>query len=70
MNSLTASLVLVIPATAVVLLVLAWAGLHLVRFVSGDGSVDLRGHLRRPAADLLPSSHLDPFPSHPTALLR
>lgn len=69
MNSFTAFVVLV-PLTAVVLLALAYAGLHLARFVSGDGSVDLRGHLRRPAADLLPSSHLDPFPTHPTALLR
>jgi len=69
MNSFTAFVVLV-PLTAVVLVALAWAGIHLARFVAGDGSVDLRGHLRRPAADLLPSSHLDPFPSHPTALLR
>lgn len=69
MNSFTAFVVLV-PLAAAVLLALAYAGLHLARFVSGDGSVDLRGHLRRPAADLLPSSHLDPFPTHPTALLR
>ena len=69
MTSFIAVAVLV-PATAVVLVLLAWAAMHLVRFVAGDGSVDLRGHLRRPAADRLPSSHRDPFPSHPTALRR
>ncbi len=68
MTSFTAFVVLV--PLAVVLVALAWAGVRLARFVFADGSVDLRGHLRRPATDLLPSSHLDPFPTHPTALLR
>lgn len=67
MNSFTAFAVLV-PLTALFLVALAYLGVHLARFVSGDGSVDLRGHLRRP--DRLPSSHLDPFPTHPNALLR
>jgi hypothetical protein len=69
MNTFTSLLVLV-PLTAALLVALAYLGVHLARFVAGDGSVDLRGHLNRPAADLLPSSHLDPFPTHPTALLR
>ena len=69
MNTFTNLLVLV-PLTAALLLALAYLGVHLARFVAGDGSVDLRGHLNRPAADRLPSSHLDPFPTHPPALLR
>ena len=61
---------LLVPLAAVVLLVLARAVAALARFVADDGTTDLRGHLRRPAAFCLPSSHHDPVPTHPAAFLR
>ncbi|QIK66802.1 hypothetical protein G7072_11030 [Nocardioides sp. HDW12B] len=69
MTSFTALAVLVLLSAAL-LAVLVWGGVHLARFVAADGATDLRGRLRRPAAFCLPSSHHDPFPSHPAAFLR
>lgn len=68
---MTSSLALVlVPLAAVAVVLLARGLVALTRFVANDGSTDLRGHLRRPAALCLPSSHHDPFPSHPAAFLR
>ncbi len=58
------------PLTALVLVALAWAARTWPASSPATAAWTCVATCAVPPTDLLPSSHLDPFPTHPTALLR